>query len=253
MTRVRGLPAVFLAVLLLAVAGCSAAGTGSPRVVNVYAAASLQGVFTELGDRFEADHPGLTVQLTFAGSADLVTQLTQGAPADVFAAADEANMTRAAEAGLLAGPPVVFAGNELTVVTAPDNPYRIMAFADLARPDLAVVTCAPQVPCGAATQRLEQLMGVDLAPVSEEGSVTEVLHKVTSGQADAGVVYRTDALRAGGAVHPVAVPAAATVPNRYPIAVLAGAAQPELGQWFVDLVTGAAGRDMLARNGFTGP
>ncbi|MGV0836465.1 molybdate ABC transporter substrate-binding protein [Mycolicibacterium thermoresistibile] len=252
MTPVRGLPAVLLAVVLFALPGCGTADTASSRTVTVYAAASLQGAFTGLGELFEEQH-GVAVQLTFAGSADLVTQLSQGAHADVFAAADEVNMARATEAGLPAAPPVIFAANTLTVVTAPDNPHRIAQFADLARPDLAVVTCAPQVPCGAATQRLEQVTGVDLDPVSEEGSVTDVLHKVTSGQADAGVVYRTDALRAAEAVHTVAVPAAATVPNHYPIAVLTGAEQPDLGQRFVDLVTGPAGRDVLRRNGFIEP
>lgn len=250
MTRVRGLPVLLLAVSLLAVPGCGGAGTATSPTVAVYAAASLQEVFTELAEVFEADHPDATVQLTFAGSADLVTQLIQGARAEVFAAADEANMDRAAEAGLLAGPAVPFTANTLTVVTAPDNPHRIGSFADLARPDLAVVTCAPQVPCGAATQRLERQTGVDLEPVSEEGSVTDVLHKVTSGQADAGVVYRTDARRAGEEVHTVADPAAAAVSNRYPIAVLAEAAHPDLAAQFVELATGPQGQKVLSRYGF---
>ncbi|EHI10940.1 molybdate ABC transporter substrate-binding protein [Mycolicibacterium thermoresistibile] len=253
MIRVRRWLSVCLALMLPAVAGCGTGRTGGSTAVTVYAAASLQQAFTTLGELFEAEHPDVTVRFTFAGSADLATQLLGGADADVFAAADEATMERVAAAGLLSGPPVIFAANTLTVVTAPGNPHGLTGFADLARAGPAVVTCAPQVPCGAATQRLEQLTGVDLAPVSEENSVSDVLHKVTVGQADAGVVYRTDARRAGDTVHTVEVPAAAAVPNRYPVAVPADAARPDLGQRFIDLITGAAGRDVLAQNGFSEP
>lgn len=126
------------------------------------------------------------MEFSFAGSSDLVTQLTQGAPADVFASADTKNMDKARQAGLLAGAPVNFASNTLTIAVAPGNPKGIKTFQDLAKPGLNVVVCAPQVPCGSATQNVENKTGVTLTPVSEESSVTDVLNKITSGQADAG-------------------------------------------------------------------
>ncbi len=237
------------------VAGCGGAGDGGDGAerLTVYAAASLRGPFTELGRRFEADHPGLTVDLVFAGSADLVAQLTEGAVADVLATADTATMDRAGAAGLLETEPVDFATNVPTVVTAPGNPRGVGSFADLARPDLQVVVCAPQVPCGVATARLEELAGVRLRPVSEESSVTDVLNKVTTGQADAGVVYATDARAAGDRVTAVPVPQAAQVPVDYPIAVLTRAVHLDAAHAFVDLVTGPTGRRVLSAAGFGAP
>jgi molybdate transport system substrate-binding protein len=241
-----------VAVLLVFAAGCGAA-EDSDRTLTVFAAASLKGTFTELGERFEADHAGTTVEFSFAGSSDLAAQLTQGAHADVFAAADQLNMDKAAQSGLLAGEPVTFASNTLTIAVAPGNPKAINSFRDLAKPGTAVVVCAPQVPCGSATQKVEQAAGVELEPVSEESSVTDVLNKVTSGQADAGVVYVTDAIAAGDKVTSVPFPEAAGVVNSYPIAVLEDARNPQAAKEFVDLVTGDAGQTVLGAAGFGKP
>ncbi len=245
------------------VAGCATSEPASvpaseptgaqPRTLTVFAAASLKAVFTELGARFENDHPATTVAFNFAGSSDLATQIGQGAPADVFASADTANMDKVVAAGLVSGAPVDFAANTLTIVTPPGNPGNVVSFADLARTGTLVVVCAPQVPCGAATQKVEELAGVELAPASEESAVTDVLGKVTSGQADAGVVYVTDAAAAGDRVTTVAFPEAAGAVNTYPIAALAGAADPGAAQAFVDLVTGPVGRQALAAAGFAAP
>ncbi|WP_395307630.1 molybdate ABC transporter substrate-binding protein [Mycobacterium sp. AMU20-3851] len=228
----------------------SAAVTGD---VTVFAAASLKKTFTELGSRFETDHPGTKVTFNFAGSSDLVAQLTQGAPADVFASADTTNMTKAVDAGVVAGSPADFATNTLTIVTPPGNPKGIGSFADLAKPGTQLVVCAPQVPCGSATEKIEQATGIELSPVSEESAVTDVLGKVTSGQADAGLVYVTDAAAAGDKVTAVAFPEAAGAVNTYPIATLTEAANPQAGQAFVELVTGPAGRDVLTAAGFAAP
>ena len=236
--------------LAMLVAGCSSSQTDSSSI-TVFAAASLKSTFTELGSRFEKDNPGTTVTFNFAGSSDLVTQLTHGAPADVFASADTKNMTRAAE--LVDGEPVDFATNTLTIVTVPGNPKGINGFSDLAKPDTQVVVCAPQVPCGSATEKVEEATGVTLTPVSEESAVTDVLGKVTSGQADAGLVYVTDAAAAGGKVTAVAFPESADAVNTYPIAVLRDSANPEAARRFVDLVTGPAGREVLAAAGFAAP
>ena len=220
----------------------------------VFAAASLKKAFTDIGEQFKTDNPGTDIDFSFAGSSDLVTQLTQGAPADVFASADTKNMDKAAQPGLLAGDPVNFASTTLTIVVAPGNPKKIASFKDLTQPGLSVVVvCAPEVPCGSATQKVEQATGVQLNPVSEESQVTDVLNKVTTGQADAGLVYVTDAQGAGNKVTAVAFPESAGAVNTYPIAVLKQAKNPELARKFVDLVTSEAGQKVLSAAGFAKP
>lgn len=227
--------------------------TGATGEITVFAAASLRSTFEELGAQLEEANPGTTVNFNFAGSSDLVAQLTQGAPGDVFASADENNMTKAVDAGLVAGDPVDFATNTLTIVTPPGNPKSIASFADLAAPDTTVVVCAPQVPCGAATERIEETTGVTLTPVSEESAVTDVLGKITSGQADAGLVYVTDAKGAGDAVTEVPFPESSSAVNTYPIAVLGASESAAAAQEFVDLVTGADGQAVLTEAGFASP
>lgn len=242
-------------------AGCSGSSqpTATPQTseisgaITVFAAASLKKTFTELGEKFTEANPGAEVNFNFAGSSDLATQLTQGAPADVFASADATNMTKAVDAGIVAGAPVDFATNTLTIVTAPGNPKGITSFADLAADGTSVVVCAPQVPCGSATETVEQETGVTLAPVSEESAVADVLGKITSGQADAGLVYVTDALGAGDAVTEVPFPESESAVNTYPIAVLDESANATTAQQFVELVTGPVGREVLTGAGFAAP
>ena len=234
-----------------ATSSSAAASAPAPAgTLTVFAAASLQATFTQIGTIFQTENPGSTVTFNFAGSSDLVTQITAGAPADVFASADQANMTKTTTANLVSGTPVNFASNILTIVTQPGNPSGITGFADLAKPGLDVVVCAPQVPCGAAAAKVEANTGVTLTPVSEENSVTDVLGKITSGQADAGLVYVTDASGAGDKVTTVSFPESTTVVNTYPIATLTAATQPGLATKFVDLVTGPEGQQVLAVAGF---
>lgn len=227
-----------------------AQGTGK---VVVFAAASLKPAFTQIAQRFKSDNPGSSVDFEFAGSSELATQLTQGATADAFASADTAQMDTVAKAGLLAGAPTNFGSNTLVIVTAPGNPKKISSFADLAKPGLNVVICQKPVPCGSATQRIEDSSGVHLSPVSEELSVSDVLSKVTTGQADAGLVYVTDAKNAGDKVTTVSFPEAAGTVNVYPIAALKNAPQPALAQKFVTLVTSDTGQKILAQFGFAKP
>ncbi|UUO02732.1 molybdate ABC transporter substrate-binding protein [Mycolicibacterium novocastrense] len=245
-------PLSLLAALLLTLAtGC---GQGPQRdSLMVFAAASLNRAFTEIGTQFEKDHPGTRVEFSFAGSSDLATQLMQGARADVFASADTVNMDKVADAGLLAGDPVDFASNTMVIVVSPGNPKEVKTIGDLARPGITVVVCAPAVPCGAASRKVEQAAGVALNPVSEESSVTDVLNKVTSGQADAGIVYVTDARDAGMRVTTVPLAEAADVVNVYPIAMLSDSSQQDLARAFVDTVTGAAGQRVLGAAGFGEP
>jgi molybdate transport system substrate-binding protein len=247
---------MLVAGFLTGTVGCSSTTTQPPQAsgkIVVMAAASLKKVFTQISQQFTTDNPGSSVDFEFAGSSELATQLTQGATADVFASADTAQMNTVAKAGLLAGDPTNFASNTLTIVTAPGNPKKIGSFADLNKPGLDVVICQKPVPCGSATQRVEDSTGVHLNPVSEELSVTDVLNKVTSGQADAALVYVTDALSAGNKVTTVNFPEAASAVNVYPIAVLKKAPQPTPAQKFVALVTSDTGQKVLAQSGFARP
>jgi molybdate transport system substrate-binding protein len=256
-------PTLLVAGLVAGLVGCGPKRSSSspqasstaqgPGQVVVFAAASMKPAFTQIGQRFKAENPDSTVDFDFAGSSELATQLTQGATADVFASADTAQMEIVAKAGLLAGNPANFASNTLVIVTAPGNPKKIGSFADLARAGLAVVICQNPVPCGAATRRVEDGARVRLNPVSEELSVTDVLNKVTTGQADAGLVYVTDARGAGNKVSTVDFPEAAGAVNVYPLAVLKNAPQPALAQKFAAMVTGEPGRNVLAQLGFGKP
>lgn len=221
--------------------------------ITVFAAASLKATFTDVAAEFEAAHPGTTVDLNFAGSADLVTQITEGAPADVFASADEKNMAKLTDAGLVEGDPVDFATNTLEIAVPPDNPAGIATFADLAEPGLTLVICAPEVPCGAATAAIAEATGVPLAPVSEESSVTDVLGKVTSGEADAGLVYVTDVIAAGDAVTGIPFEESDEAVNVYPIAALGDSDAPDVAAAFVAFVTSAEGRAVLEAAGFGQP
>jgi molybdate transport system substrate-binding protein len=224
-----------------------------PVTLTVFAAASLKSTFTAIGEDFEDAHPGTTVTFSFAGSSDLVTQIQGGAPADVFASADTKNMDKLTKDDLVDGTPVNFASNTLEIAVPPDNPANVSSLRDLARPDVKVVVCAPQVPCGAATQKVETASGVDILPVSEESSVTDVLNKVTSGEADAGMVYVTDVKSAGDKVKGVTFEESSEAVNTYPIATIAASKDKELAKQFVEMVSGPDGQQILAAAGFAKP
>lgn len=250
--------ATVTAVLLGALAACGSEDSGSASgstdtELTVFAASSLTSTFTELGKQFEASHDGVKVSFSFGGSSDLVAQIEQGAPADVFASADTANMAKAVAAKAVEGEPVDFAANTLEIAVPPDNPAGVGSLQDLAKPATKVVVCAPEVPCGAATEKVEKASKVDIEPVSEEQAVTDVLTKVQSGEADAGLVYVTDVLAAGGKVEGVTFPESSAAVNTYPIAALADSRNADLAGEFVDLVTGDAGQSVLADAGFGRP
>ena len=225
-------------------------GGGDGATVTVYAAASLTTTFQDIGEEFEEEHDGVTVEFSFGGSSDLVAQIQEGAPADVFASADTATMDKLTADDLQASDPQDFASNTLEIAVPPGNPAGITSFADLATSGVNVVVCAPEVPCGAATRKVEDATGVAISPVSEEQSVTDVLAKVASGEADAGVVYVTDIKAAGGDVEGVAFPESSEAVNTYPIVALKDAADADLAQQFVDLVLGDTGQGILEEAGF---
>ena len=223
------------------------------KTLTVYAAASLTSTFEEMGKQFEADHEGVTVKFSFGGSSDLVAQIQQGAPADVFASADAKNMFKATADNLVEGDPFNFATNTLEIVVPPDNPAGVASLKDLGKPGTKVVVCAAQVPCGAAALKVEEASGVAIKPVSEEQSVTDVLNKVQTGEADAGLVYVTDVLAAGDKVKGITFPESSSAVNTYPVAALAESNYKDLAQEFVDLVTGEVGQKILADAGFAKP
>jgi molybdate transport system substrate-binding protein len=244
---VRRLAALVL--LFFPLAACGSDQTTDQTTITVFAAASLEDVFTQIGERFDAEHEGVTVRFNFGGSADLVAQLQQGASADVLATADDATMKKSSDDGLVAVLDKL-GTNTLEIATPPANPAKVDSFDDLAGRDINVVVCAPEVPCGAAARRVEKATGVDITPVSEEQSVTDVLGKVISGEADAGLVYVTDVKAAGDKVHGVPFPESAKTVNNYPIAVLAHSTKQPAAQQFVDYVTGSKGQAILAAAGF---
>jgi molybdate transport system substrate-binding protein len=253
--RTHKLTALLLAVLMTAtLAACTgkgdAAANASGGTLTVFAAASLKTSFTKLAQTFEAQHPGTTVTLSFAGSSDLATQINQGAPADVFASADTRNMEKLQEAGLVDGEPQIFATNTLAIAVPPGNPAGIRSFADLAKPGTRLVQCAQQVPCGAAVAVIEQQTRADLNPVSEENSVTDVLGKVISAEADAGLVYVTDLQSAAGKVEGVAFPEAAGAVNSYPAAVLSNSRNSADARAFLELIGSPEGQQVLSDAGF---
>jgi molybdate transport system substrate-binding protein len=221
--------------------------------ITVFAAASLRKTFTQIGAEVEDAHPGTTVRFSFAGSSDLAAQLLQGAPADVFASADTTTMAKAAAGALTLGAPVDFATNTVEIAVPPGNPAKVSSLADLAKPGVKVVLCAPVVPCGKAAVKVQTSAGVTIKPVSEEQSVTDVLGKVSAGEADAGLVYVTDVRGAGAAVRGVPFRESSSAVNTYPVAALKDTRNRALAQAFVAAVSGEPGRSILAAAGFGPP
>lgn len=261
MTTGRLRPGWAAAVTLVAVlAGCGepappdgAATGGLSGELVVFAAASLTDSFTQIGEQFEAAHPELSVTFNFAGSSTLAQQINQGAPADVFAAANPQTMQTVTDAGGNAGPPVTFTRNQLVIAVPAGNPHAITGLSDLAGPGVRVALCAEQVPCGAASATALDAAGVELTPVTLERDVRAALSRVTLGEVDAALVYRTDVVAAGDEVEGIEFPESASAVNDYPIVVLAQAPNPAAAEAFVDHVLSEDGRAVLAEAGFQAP
>jgi molybdate transport system substrate-binding protein len=248
-------PALALLALVAPLSACGGddggeAG-GDTTTITVLAAASLTETFTDLADRFETDHPGVTVRLAFDSSATLAQQAVDGAPADVLATADTATMDSARDA--LRGDPTVFATNTMVLVTPRDNPAGIARFDDLDSGDVTWVACVPTAPCGKVAAALLEDNGVSTGPASLEVDVKSVLARVTSDEADAGLVYATDGVAAGDGVQTFEIPGAEAEATTYPIATLQQSKQDDLARAFVDLVTSAGGRRVLDAAGFGRP
>ncbi|OMG42893.1 molybdate ABC transporter substrate-binding protein [Actinomyces naeslundii] len=218
--------------------------------VTVLAAASLQGAFEEIEKTVEKDNPGLDVTFDFQGSQDLVSSLAGGNSADVLATANNSTMKTAAEQKLV-GDQTEFATNVLTLIVPKGNPKKITGL-DSSLDGANLVICAPEVPCGEATQKLSSALGVTLNPASEEQKVTDVRGKVESGEADAGIVYTTDAAAAKDKADKIDIPDGGVV-NHYPIAQTANPENAAGAKVFIDAVTGKTGQEVLAKHGFGKP
>ena len=243
-------------VALLSLSACSNADDADSdstetTTVTVFAAASLTEVFADVAEEFTKTEPDVEVRFSFAGSSDLVAQISEGAPADVIATADETTMDTLAGDELLAEKPQVFASNTLTLAVPEGNPDSIASSKDFLGKDLVV--CAPQVPCGAATGDWAQRNDVRLEPVSEENSVTDVLGKVRAGQADAGIVYVSDIARADSEVDQVDLDGADAVVNKYPAATVGASENKEEADGFVTFLQSDQAAELFADAGFSPP
>lgn len=242
----------FLATVLAACgdddSGDDAGSGGGTTKLTVLAASSLTNPFNELEKTFEAGHSDVDVVVTYDSSTTLATSITEGSPADVLATADEKSMQIIVEAGDNADDPQNFASNTMAIVTPPDNPAGIDSLADL--PGTDFVLCDPSVPCGAVAAEILSNAGVDAEPVSLEDKVTSVLAKVTAGEADAGLVYVSDARGAGDDVAAIDIPDDVNVSTPYFIATVEDAANADLAGEWIDLVMSSAGQDVLADDGF---
>ncbi|MEO7348245.1 MAG: molybdate ABC transporter substrate-binding protein [Terrimesophilobacter sp.] len=268
-TRFRTLGAVaIVAAAAMTLSACATGATATPTVphgtasngaasnltgeLTIFAAASLTASFTELSEAFVAANPGVTVKpISFDGSSTLATQINEGAPVDVFASADEANMAKVAD--IIDGTGTIFVTNVLQIAVQPGNPKKITGLADLAKAGVTTVLCAPAVPCGTASHKILDLDGVTVTPVSEEQNVKAVLTKVRLGEVDAGLVYKTDVTSSAGAVDGVDIAGADRAINSYPIAALKESKNAAVAKAFVEFVLSPAGQKILAKYGFGAP
>ncbi|MEU8540442.1 molybdate ABC transporter substrate-binding protein [Streptomyces sp. NPDC048717] len=260
----RALIAAVTAGLLLPLAACSgsdgsgkaagdgggSAGENQSTKLTVLAAASLTDVFKTAGAAYEKAHPGTRITFSFAGSQELVAQVTQGSPADVLVTADTTSMEKA---GADAGTPTVIAKNRLVIATAPGNPHHVAALKDLADPDLKVVLAAPEVPAGKYSRKILDAQKITVKPVSLEPSVRAALSKVELGEADAGLVYKSDALSAGDKVGSVAIPDAQNAVATYPAAALKDSHNAEAATAFVTWLSTPEAQKILRDAGFQQP
>ncbi|MDX2291731.1 MULTISPECIES: molybdate ABC transporter substrate-binding protein [Streptomyces] len=252
----RTAAAVLTAALLVPLAAC---GTGDDTAndagaegagLTVLAAASLTDVFETAGAAYEKSHPGTRITFSFAGSQELVAQVSQGAPADVLVTADTKSMDKVKAD---TGTPAIIARNRLVIATAEGNPFKVDALADLADPGLKVVLAAPEVPAGKYSRQILDRQHLTVNPVSQEPNVRSVLSKVELGEADAGLVYRTDAESAKDKADAVEIPDAQNAVAQYPAATLKDSEHAEAAAAFVAWLSAPEGQKILQDAGFQKP
>jgi len=257
------------ALAAVTVAGCSSSPSSAPSgsstsspaaassalpagTITVFAAASLKETFTQLGKQFETAHPGDTVKFSFGASSTLATQITSGAPADVFASASPKNMQTVVSAGD-ASNPQDFAKNTAEVAVPPSNPAKVTSVNDLAKSSVKVALCQPQVPCGVVAAQVFKNTGITVKPVTLQPDVKSVLTQVELGNVDAGVVYVTDVKAAGTKVTAVPISASDNASTTYPIATISSSKNQSIAQAFVAYVLSPQGQAVLSAAGFQGP
>jgi molybdate transport system substrate-binding protein len=218
----------------------------------VFAAASLTEAFGTLGKQFQQAHPGTTITFNFGASSALATQITQGAPADVFASASVKNMDSVVAAKAVDAP-TTFAKNVMEIAVPPTNPAKITGVADLAESGVKVALCQAAVPCGATAEKVFANAKITVKPVTEEADVKSTLAKVELGEVDAGVVYVTDVLAAKDKVKGIQIPADVNASTSYPIATVKATKNADLAKAFVSYVQSADGADVLTAAGFAKP
>jgi molybdate transport system substrate-binding protein len=250
------------ALATVAAAGCSSSTTSPPSgasspesatgTITVFAAASLTETFTQLGKQFQSAHPGDTVKFSFGPSSGLATQITSGAPADVFASASPTNMQQVVSAGD-ASNPQNFAKNTMEVAVPPNNPAKVTSVNDLAKHSVKVALCQPQVPCGKVAAEVFKNAGITVKPVTLQPDVKSVLTQVETGNVDAGMVYVTDVMAAGSKVKGVTIPANDNASTLYPIATVSTSKEKSIANAFVAYVLSPAGQSVLTAAGFEKP
>ena len=236
-----------------AASSAAASATAGTTAITVFAAASLQGSFTQIGQQFERAHPGARVTFSFGPSSGLATQIINGAPASVFASAAPANMTQVVKAGQTLNSPSNFAKNKMEVAVPPGNPAGVTSVTNLSKSAVKVALCQPQVPCGVVARDVFKNAGISVKPVTLQPDVKSVLTQVELGNVDAGMVYVTDVKAAGTKVKGVAVPSGDNASTLYPIATLKGASDKTVANEFVAYVMGPQGQHVLAQDGFEKP
>ena len=240
---------VMVPIFGLVFAGC-ASSDDTTTSLRIAATSSLTEVFNDIGEQFMLANPDITIAFNFASSSDLALQISQGLPADVFASADVKNMAKVTDAGLLHGQPVTFATNSLEIVVEKGNPLFIDSLAQLATPDLLFVTCPIEVPIGAYTAEVLRNAGVTVTPASLEENVKGILTKVALGEADAGIVYRTDILAAGNSVTGVPIADNVNVTTKYLIGALRDSQNQDASQRFIIFLSSEQGQNIFSQFGF---
>ena len=220
--------------------------------ITVFAASSLTGTFTQLGKQFMSAHPGTTVTFSFGSSGTLSTQITQGAPADVFASASPTTMMTVVSAGDAASS-TNFVKNTMEIAVPPSNPANITQLSDLAKAGVKVVLCVATAPCGATAVKVFANASLTVKPVDLEADAKSTLAKITLGQGDAAVVYVTDVLAAGTTVKAIPIPDAVNATTEYPIAALTHSQNSTLAAAFVAYIESADGQSVLTAAGFAAP
>jgi molybdate transport system substrate-binding protein len=261
--RIRVIAGLLLVVLLAACGGGQAASSGPGSTaadaaavsgeLTVFAASSLTDAFEAAAEQFEQAHPGVSMAFNFASSSTLATQITEGAPADVFASANQTQMDVVEDAGLVVGERTDFAGNSLQIAVEPGNPKGVEDLGDLARDDVTVVLAAEEVPAGEYAREALDAQGIEVEPASLETDVRAVLSRVALGEADAGIVYTSDIATAGDDIEAVDIPPEQNVPATYPIVTLTGAPNAPAAAAFVDHIASYEGQKLLREFGLSSP